>query len=205
MQVSNIASYVGFSKNNSNYVGKNNHSLGQNILSFGKKGESSVDDASDGVKKKKGHVLQKSLLALVGAFTMSAGGVQIYNSGASAVAQYRLSEAFKQNPKNVALQFIDFIAPGGKDDDSLHLEYGGNSSLNPFEIKNPENSFLGANSVVSLDFDDGAFSSASLDIDGDKYPEIIVGLNDDGTLEISYDYDSDGEIDTVETLKTDKK
>ena len=97
------------------------------------------------------------------------------------------------------------IAPGGIDDGSLHFEYGGDSSLNPFEIKNLEESFLGADSVVSLDFKDGDFSSASLDIDGDEYPEIVVEVGEDNALKISYDYDSDGKTDTVEMLDMSDK
>ena len=217
MRISNIASYTGFAdkyNNLNNFTSRKNYSFGRDVLSFGKRedaapaDESAADDEKETKKskgKKKRHTVRMGLLSLAGTMLMGTGSVQIYNSGVSAVAQYRLNEAFRQNPKNVALQFVDFIAPGGIDDGSLHFEYGGDSSLNPFEIKNLEESFLGADSVVSLDFKDGDFSSASLDIDGDEYPEIVVEVGEDNALKISYDYDSDGKTDTVEMLDMSDK
>ena len=217
MRISNIASYTGFAdkyNNLNNFTSRKNYSFGRDVLSFGKRedaapaDESAADD-DKGTKKSKGkkkrHTVRMGLLPLAGTMLMGTGSVQIYIFGVSAVAQYRLNEAFRQNPKNVALQFVDFIAPGGIDDGSLHFEYGGDSSLNPFEIKNLEESFLGADSVVSLDFKDGDFSSASLDIDGDEYPEIVVEVGEDNALKISYDYDSDGKTDTVEMLDMSDK
>lgn len=149
-----------------------------------------------------GRIFFKGAVGIVAALGLASAGVQGYNAGSAILAQKELSDAFKNNPKNVAVAFAETFASGdnGFGSGDMHFEYTENATVNPFIIKNQNDSMLGPDSIVALDFADGVFSSASLDIDGDKHPEITVTTDEGGNLVISYDYDSDGKIDTVETL-----
>ena len=173
-------------------------------VSFGRRREEDEDEESSSRPRRKGFggKIFKVIMGLLAALGLASGGVQGYNSANAALAQRNAMEAFRDNPKRVAIRFINKYAMGGDafGDDYGHLEYSIDQTKNPFEIKNWSDSILGPDSVVGYEFLEGAFSSASLDIDGDKHPEIIVTLGEDGNYTISYDYDSDGEIDTIETL-----
>lgn len=151
-------------------------------------------------KKGEGRKIFKGAAGIAAALGLVSGGIQGYNATAAVLAQRELEQAFKNNPKNVALAFIDTFASGDKTfgADGMHFEYLEKANTNPFAIQNWDDSKIGPNSVVALDFADGVFSSASFDIDGDKHPEIIVTTDKDNKLVISYDYDSDGNIDTTE-------
>ncbi len=214
MQVSNVAYgtlNTAFSANKASNACKNNFSprlLNQaDTVSFGRRRDDDEDDTAERSERPRrrgraGKRIFKGALGIVAALGLASGGIQGYNAGSAFLAQRELAEAFRDNPKKVALAFVDTFASGdnGFGANDMHFEYLESGFVNPFVIQDWSESMLGPDSRVALDFADGVFSSASLDIDGDKHPEITVTTDEDGKLVISYDYDSDGTVDTIETL-----
>lgn len=212
MQVSNVAYNTlntGFSANKASNVYKNNFSprlLNQaDTVSFGRrKKEEGEEESSKKAKKEcKGYTLPQAFAMLLAAsITFPHFATCLVNHASDARNQYELQNAFKNNPKSVAMEFVESFASGSGaiGTGSMHFEYSEDSTDKFYGAKKSSGSMLGPNSVVGFDFTNGVFSSASLDIDGDKHPEITVTTDEDGKLVISYDYDSDGTVDTIETL-----